>query len=738
MPLNGMLVTTPAATTPGCWLDGVDEPIGERDPRGAGPVRRAGQRDLPGQDVLRLEPRRHRERALQADAEQPRARQQDEGERDLRDEERVAHLLGGAVRRAAARFAGQHAGFMRTQAVPRDRDRQRDADRDRGEKRDPGDSGVERDLRPERQPSGAEHIEQADPGGARAEPEGRARQCEQHRIDHHLADNVTAARADRVAHGQLTKASARPDEQQVDEIDRADRQQDERAGLDEQQRRADRGDVIGAQRHDHRTEPGVGHHLRFGAVRAHGRVVRIDLRLRFGRRHAVRKTRDHLRQAARMPSRGTSSLGIGRTREVQTRAAGQEAEVRRQYADHRRLGAVNADAPADRVRIGAQPLAPVRVGQDHDVVGLEGRLLVGERAADYRTASERGEEVGRHAHHLLALGRPGVADDSGVFPIEGKRGEGRDAPAALVVVGDRRAIVHDAGARVGVEDANQPVGVGERQRAEQDGVDDREDGEVGAEAQRKRGQRRGREARRLAHQPEGMPQLLAQFVRGHKDQDDGMMPDVSGEQRHTHGLLRNATFPLAMRRQERHDALGIAGAGRTLDALMAAGHEPQRDTRRVRGRNQLRMTLRRVVILHAVDEQDWRAGLRDGSDRRCLSKVGTEPQPRVGERELDARTERNAAHPRPGPELLPGTVERDLAHVGKRRFSHHRAQLGRIRCLQRKRAAERLAERIDASARHTRHEPPSHRRRSPASRAPSVPAVPPLAPWARASTARAR
>ena len=54
----------------------------------------------------------------------------------------------------------------------RDRDRQRDADRDRGEKRDNGDSGVERDLRPERQPAGAEHIEQADPGGARAEPEG--------------------------------------------------------------------------------------------------------------------------------------------------------------------------------------------------------------------------------------------------------------------------------------------------------------------------------------------------------------------------------------------------------------------------------------------------------------------------------------------------------------------------------------------------------------------------------------
>ena len=69
-----------------------------------------------------------------------------------------------------------------------------------------------------------------------------------------------------------------------------------------------------------------------------------------------------------------------------------------------------------------------------------------------------------------------------------------------------------AGLRVGVEHEHQPIGRREGQRPEQDRLDDGEDGQVGAEAERKGGERGGGDAGRLSQEAGRIRQFAAQIV----------------------------------------------------------------------------------------------------------------------------------------------------------------------------------------------------------------------------------
>ena len=79
-----------------------------------------------------------------------------------------------------------------------------------------------------------------------------------------------------------------------------------------------------------------------------------------------------------------------------------------------------------------------------------------------------------------------------------KAREGRDVAAPFVVIRHRRAVILDAGFRIGVVDRDQPIGLRKRERPEKDGIDHREDGEVRPETDRDRGHRRDRERRSFA------------------------------------------------------------------------------------------------------------------------------------------------------------------------------------------------------------------------------------------------
>ena len=103
---------------------------------------------------------------------------------------------------------------------------------------------------------------------------------------------------------------------------------------------------------------------------------------------------------------------------------------------------------------------------------------------------------------------PGSPTSFAAVAIDGKARERRDVAAPLVVIGDRRAVVLDAGFRIGVEDRDQPIGFRKRQRTEQDGIDDREDGEVRAETDRDRGERGQREGRSFAELAKGVAKIV--------------------------------------------------------------------------------------------------------------------------------------------------------------------------------------------------------------------------------------
>ena len=64
-----------------------------------------------------------------------------------------------------------------------------------------------------------------------------------------------------------------------------------------------------------------------------------------------------------------------------------------------------------------------------------------------------------------------------------------------------------------IVEPNQPILVRERERAKEDGVDDREDGGVGADAQREGEDGDGGEAEVLAHQAQGEADVLRQDLQ---------------------------------------------------------------------------------------------------------------------------------------------------------------------------------------------------------------------------------
>ena len=113
-----------------------------------------------------------------------------------------------------------------------------------------------------------------------------------------------------------------------------------------------------------------------------------------------------------------------------------------------------------------------------------------------------------YAHDFCLLGRTGFADDFAEVTKDGKALEGRNVAAPLVVIGDRRAIILDAGFRISVENRDQSIGLREGKRTKQNRIDHGEDREVRPEADRDRGQRGEGEAGRLEQLPESETETI--------------------------------------------------------------------------------------------------------------------------------------------------------------------------------------------------------------------------------------
>src|SRR5439155_13001945 len=174
----------------------------------------------------------------------------------------------------------------------------------------------------------------------------------------------------------------------------------------------------------------------------------------------------------------------------------EKTKSRRQDANDLSWDTVYAGITTQNVWIGIETLAPEGVRQDNDVL-LRVRFFIGEVAADRGTYPKGREKFRRDAHDFLLLHGARITDGFGSLHIHGKAREGRNVAAPLVVIGNRRAVIFDAGFRIGVEDRYQPIGLRKRKRPEQDGINHRENREVRSETDRYGRQSRDGERRRF-------------------------------------------------------------------------------------------------------------------------------------------------------------------------------------------------------------------------------------------------
>jgi hypothetical protein len=138
-------------------------------------------------------------------------------------------------------------------------------------------------------------------------------------------------------------------------------------------------------------------------------------------------------------------------------------------------------------------------------------ILVGrERPAERGADPEHVEIIRAHSHGGHALSFAVGDERGGPRTHDGNRLE-RSASRA-VVHGGREPDVRRGPVGVAIAERDQPVWRRIRQRAKQRRVDNREDGGVGADAERQGEQRRGRESRSAREHPHRIAEVLHQHV----------------------------------------------------------------------------------------------------------------------------------------------------------------------------------------------------------------------------------
>ena len=107
-----------------------------------------------------------------------------------------------------------------------------------------------------------------------------------------------------------------------------------------------------------------------------------------------------------------------------------------------------------------------------------------------------------------------LAEDRGAGAAEGAERVERSLPRAQIdEIPDGDELLGDAGPAVAVLEEHQPIRVGIGQRPEQRRVDHREDGDVGADAERQREDGGERESRLADEQPQGVTDVMERTWR---------------------------------------------------------------------------------------------------------------------------------------------------------------------------------------------------------------------------------
>jgi hypothetical protein len=323
-----------------------------------------------------------------------------------------------------------------------------------------------------------------------------------------LLNQAAPARSDREPDGHLAAPQPRAREQQARDVDAGDDEHARRRREQHEGGSTDRGVHPRVADRDRRRAP---HRARWRHVVSELRSDRRELGVRLFDGHAVLQARDDADEVLR---RG-EVLGVGEARghrrwNPELRLAAESREAVRQDADDGQRHVIDGHRLADDRGIGREAAAPEPRAEDRDRRGVDGVFLGAERAAGERRDAERAKVLGRDdlAVKMLGIALAARRDQ--------RRGERRDvierARRGLqrLDVRPRPAKPRPAVTRrdLGVEEDDETIRIGERQRPQQRAVDDAEHRRGRADAE---GERRDRDQRDPAH-PDEAAQRVAEIV----------------------------------------------------------------------------------------------------------------------------------------------------------------------------------------------------------------------------------
>ncbi len=250
--------------------------------------------------------------------------------------------------------------------------------------------------------------------------------------------------------------------------------------------------------------------------------------------------------------------------------AARVVEARRHHPDHRLALAVESDGASDDRRVTAEAIDPGVVAE-HEDIGATRHVVMGlQRAPEHRPDPERVEERTGDAGIRQAR-RVAVAFEHGRPRRGADRGHRRDGVAGGaercdVAVGELDQAVRDLGGHAPTD--HQAIGVANRLRCQQHGVDGAEHRRGRADAQRQRDDRGQGVAGVRAQMAEGQPQIGTKRCRhgpmaapsippaaGHAGRHRDCCPGVRDERPCTgmHDMVRQCRVAGATRRAECRD-----------------------------------------------------------------------------------------------------------------------------------------------------------------------------------------
>ena len=330
---------------------------------------------------------------------------------------------------------------------------------------------------------------------------GAARRGEDHRLGEHLAYEPGRARPERRAHGDFATASRRAREREVRHVGARDEQHEGDGAHEHEEGQAERSGHLLVQRHQHEALALVGR----GVLRREPVREPVHRGAGRGERHLRSQPRHHL-QDDQPPCR-RCRVEPERPEDVRVRLH-RRAEVRRQHANDGVGDAGQRQRASNDAGVAAE-MPPERVRQENDRWGA--RSIVGGLEAP----SERRRDT-QHAEVVLA--DLGAREPLG-FAVTAREarapaGDGGGAREHVVLAapveeeGRRRPLPRGPVLEAQVlPDHDEAIGLRIGQRTQQHAVDDREDGRVGADAERERRDRDDGESRLAAKGPEGELQI---------------------------------------------------------------------------------------------------------------------------------------------------------------------------------------------------------------------------------------